>query len=634
MPFMKLADNRPKYCALVLTGPAIDPNEEMQTVKTTAPQWKTVFTVLVLSIAVITIVSLPHTKEALPGKAGVVITITALLWCTEAVPLMITALVPVILFPFAGVVSSKDLSAVYFNDISMLMLGTFLIAESVETSGLHKRIALGVLSLVGRSEALLMLGSMLVTWKLSMFISNTATTAMMLPIIGAIIESLRKIQADLGRRGTDFQMEEVLENEASEPSTEVMEEEGEDSNEGKERGVNIQDTAQFKWFCKGLILSIPYGASIGGIATLTGTPPNLVFKAAFETAFPNAPTIDFAKWISFSYPISLLVVLFGWHILVLMYAWRSYLDMILNIGRFFYKLITWGKEVGPETKETKKWRKVNSEIRIQYKALGNLRFPEIVILFLVACLVFLWLLRDPSGMVGWGARHLLDMVEFDHADKPSPYLSDAWIVILVGIMMFIIPRSNPLAGIWLWKPPPGKKFERSEKLLDMDIVMKKTPWDVLILLGGGYAIAHGCKESGLSEVLGKSFMFLKGQEPVVIALVVCIMVAILTEVASNTASTSLLMPILASMSQSLKLNPLYLMISGTIAASLAFCLPSATAPNALVFTFKEIRVIDMLRTGVIMNIASVLLVVLGVSTWSKGILGITDTFPDWAADGN
>ncbi|KAL5262736.1 hypothetical protein ACHWQZ_G008214 [Mnemiopsis leidyi] len=605
MPLIKFAGHRPVQYSLILIG------EEEHKVKTQVPQWKTVFTAVVVLVAVIIIASLENDQKK--ERAGVVIATTALLWCTEAMPLMITALMPAILFPFAGVLDTKEVSAVYWNYISMLMLGTFLMAESVEACGLHRRIALAILSLLGRSEALLMMGSILVAWKLSMFMSNTATTAMMLPIIGAIIDSLRSIQRDIDKKNGDIKMKEVQTNGSV---AEALPEE-------EEGAVEEADLPQFVWFCKGLILSIPYGASMGGIATLTGTPPNLVFKQNFEKFYANGPTVDFGKWMAFCYPISFLLVVVGWHVLVLMYARSSYVDMIFTIFRKIGNLVSPGTFPSEESDDQKKWRQVNSEIKKKYRALGPLRFPEIVLFCLVIVLVILWLLRDPAGMEGWSIAHGKSMVDgFTHHTPLHPYLKDAWIAILVGILLFNIPKENPLEGTFLWRSPPGKKFKRSEKLLTMDVVMKKTPWDVLVLLGGGYAIAEGCEKSGLSQWLGDSFGFLNGQNNVLVALVICLMVACLTEVASNTASTTLLMPVLAPMAKTLNVNPLFLMISGTVSASLAFCLPSATGPNALVFTFKEIRVIDMLRTGVIMNVLSVLVVVLGVSTWTLPILGI------------
>lgn len=598
-------------------------DEDQGRVKTLVPQFKTVLTLLVLFISIVTIAALEN--DNLKARAGVVIATTAILWCTEALPLMVTALMPAILFPFAGVMDTKEVCSKYFNYISMLMLGTFMMAESVEACGLHRRIALAILSLLGRSEALLMLGSMLVAWKLSMFMSNTATTAMMLPIIGAVIDSLRLIQRELDRKNVaaaGLPMGVISENgSVTDPIPDASEEED-------EKDLSKHDTPQFTWFCKGLILSIPYGASIGGIATLTGTPPNLVFKAFYDEYFPRGPSVDFGKWMAFCYPISLMVVLMGWHILVLMYARNSYLDLMKNLVRPLVNLVSPGSMSTEDSDETTKWKHVNTEIKKKYRLLGPLRFPEVVLFVLTIFLVLLWLFRDPAGMEGWAITHAKNMVPVTHGvgdtEKVHAYLKDAWIVILIGVFLFCIPTKNPLQGTLLWRAPEGMKFSRSKKLLTMQTVMEKTPWDVLLLLGGGYAIAAGCEKSGLSLWLGESFSFLKGQNQVLIALVICIMVAMLTEVASNTASTTLLMPILAPMSKTLRVNPLFLMASGTIAASLAFCLPSATGPNALVFSFKEIRVIDMLRTGVIMNIASILIVVLGVSTWTLSILGIAN----------
>jgi len=269
-----------------------------------------------------------------------------------------------------------------------------------------------------------------------------------------------------------------------------LEAEGAEEPEDTEQGVQA-DSEAFKWFCKGLILSIPYGASIGGIATLTGTPPNLVMKAYYEENFPDAPPLDFGKWLFFAFPLSLLLVLVGWTFLALVYARKS-----------LFSLVTLRPCLGDGIdEETKKWRHINKQIKVKYSELGSFRFPEVIMLILTLLLVLLWLTRAPAGITGWGQAHGMQFPKKEN-DKYHVYLDDAWVVVMLGLALFIIPKENPLQGTFLMKAAPGTKLKRIPRLLDMDTVMRKTPWDVLFILGGGYAIAAGCSASKLDQWLG------------------------------------------------------------------------------------------------------------------------------------
>ncbi|KAL5270158.1 hypothetical protein ACHWQZ_G001031 [Mnemiopsis leidyi] len=579
---------------------------------TAVPQWKTVFTLFVLFVTTVVSMNLPI--KAKEGRAACVILATAFLWMTEALPLMITALIPAIMFPLVGIMDTKEVCAKYFNYVSMLMMGTFLVAESVEACGLHRRIALKILSLLGRGEAMLMLGASLCTWILSMFMSNTATTAMMLPIVGSIVQSLREINESMGETLLTVKFDS---NDEGKDSTKV--------DIVRADGSRL-DTKQFKWFCKGLLLSVPYGASIGGIATLTGTPPNLVLKSIFEATFPGQKSVDYQTWFTVAFPLSLILIIAGWTFLCLVYARSSYWNLIT--GKFIWDKS--GNTYKGKNKEVQKWRHVNKTIRKEYRKLGGLRFPEVILILMVILLILLWLLRVLEGADGWAEVHAKTIGKMDGEGKYKVYLKDAWVVITLALFLFVIPTENPFRGSCKLKPDPGtEKFTRIKRLLDLETVLKKTPWDVLFILGGGYAIAAGCKDSGLSAWIGEQFSFLHNSPHVVIALVVSSFVAILTEFASNTASTTLLLPVLISLSQAIKVHPLYLMMTGTLSASLAFCLPSATGPNALVFAFKEIKVLDMIRTGLAMNAISVLITVAATSTWVYTMLDLNE-YPCWA----
>eukprot|EP00116_Pleurobrachia_bachei_P005205 sb/3465467/ len=349
-----------------------EPEGEVQVVEyTVLPRWKTVVTVTVLLVAVITGMSLPvetpiYRNPDLPGK-----------------PLAFSpddpCLLPALLFPFFGIMDTKEVCGKYFNYVSMLMLATLLIAESFERCGLHRRLALKILSVLGRGEALLMLGAMICTWLLSMFMSNTATTAMMLPIADAIIDSLREVTAR-----QDIQLSKVR----SSP----------DQDDQEAGQFSRKQEQEFKRFTKGLLLCVPYGASIGGIATLTGTPPNLVLQTIFEASFPNQPSIDYKTWLFMAFPLSAILLLVGWTILCLVYARTSWINLIT------LKLCC---DKSGENKEREKWNHINRTIQVEYKTLGSMRFTEIVLTLIVLLLVFLWLFMLPDQFPGWAQVPLL-----------------------------------------------------------------------------------------------------------------------------------------------------------------------------------------------------------------------------------
>eukprot|EP00116_Pleurobrachia_bachei_P005142 sb/3465404/ len=350
--------------------------------------------------------------------------------CFIHIPLMpLSGLLPALLFPFFGIMDTKEVCGKYFNYVSMLMLATLLIAESFERCGLHRRLALKILSVLGRGEALLMLGAMICTWLLSMFMSNTATTAMMLPIADAIIDSLREVTAR-----QDIQLSKV-----GSPDQDDQEVSGQFSREQEQ---------EFKRFTKGLLLCVPYGASIGGIATLTdwvsanrrvallntkqyclfryptghlavqglqqpllptnfnsGTPPNLVLQTIFEASFPSQPSIDYKTWLFMAFPLSAILLIVGWTVLCLVYARTSWINLITlklccdrsgslnDILRTIYPL--------GENKEREKWNHINRTIQVEYKTLGSMRFTEIVLTLIVLLLVFLWLFMLPDQFPGW-----------------------------------------------------------------------------------------------------------------------------------------------------------------------------------------------------------------------------------------
>ncbi|XP_055736235.1 Na(+)/citrate cotransporter-like [Salvelinus fontinalis] len=562
------------------------------------------------------------TKEA---ECAYVIILMAVYWCTEALPLAVTALLPAVLFPMFGIMQSKDVSLYckpdsigrclhvhtqmhrgpmshlsvcvfqvcmqYLKDTNMLFVGGLMVAVAVEHWNLHKRIALRVLLFVGVRPALLMLGFMGVTAFLSMWISNTATTAMMVPIVQAVLEQLNNY--------TETEMPVILSTEENpQPQDPTDSKQTKKQAEGHDplvEAIRRKEAADKKKMCKGMTLCVCYAASIGGTATLTGTGPNLVLKGQMNQLFPNnGDVINFASWFGFAFPNMILMLILAW-------LWLQFVFMGFNFKK------TWGCGAVKTEKEIA----VYNVIKEQHRQLGSMSFGELSVLGLFSCLVVLWFTRDPGFVAGW-ATYIFN------AD--AEYVTDATVAVFIAVLLFVLPSKPPQH-----QHPAGP----TPALLTWKVAQKKLPWSIVLLLGGGFALAKGSEESGLSMWMGDQMTPLHTIPPWAIAIILCLLIAIFTECTSNVATATLFLPVLASMSQSIGMNPLYVMVPCTLSASFAFMLPVATPPNAIVFSFGYLKVSDMARTGIVMNIIGILCITLAINSWGRAMFHL-DTFPTWA----
>ncbi|KAL8594480.1 hypothetical protein ACOMHN_024925 [Nucella lapillus] len=581
-------------------------------------------------------------------RCAYVVIVMAGLWLTEAIPIPATALLPIFMFPLCGVVPAKDIAKTYLNDTSLLFLGGLILAVAVEEWGLHKRLALGVLRIVGSDPKFVMLGLMLPTWFLSMWISNTATASMMIPIANAVGYQMGSVREENEDDPTfkDTNAPKVQQSKAK-PSAPVAEKytyldpDGDSPNQVQlenamysrpelravvdngQEAVNMEtyppdqtvpvsaspankvnasedqpevdraQSPQLALLCKGLSLCIAYGCNIGGIATLTGTPPNLVFKGQadifFNKRYENLSMeevgsgITFANWMGMALPMSAIVLLLGWILLMVMFL----------RGRICQK-------ISPAQKEG-----VRKVVMNEWKALGPMTMAEIEVLVLFVIVAVLWISRDPKESPGWGSLFL------------KGYASDATVVMLVSALLFLLPAKVP--RVFCLRREEHQHDPYYVPLLTWEQVHRKLPWGVIVLLGGGFALAFASEKSGLSMWLGDQLTQLKSLEPWTLNLILCLVVAMATEITSNTATSTLLMPIMAQISINVGVNPLYLMASTAMATSFAFMLPVATPPNAIVFSYGHLKVIDMAFVGVFMNIIAVLILTLAVNTWGAAI---------------
>ncbi|MEH6407198.1 MAG: SLC13 family permease [Leeuwenhoekiella sp.] len=428
----------------------------------------------------------------------------AVWWTTEVIPIAATALLPILLFPLTGALSLAETTSSYGHKYIFLFVGGFIIAIAIEKWNLHRRIALNIISLIGTSVNRIILGFMVATAFLSMWISNTATTVMMLPIAMAIVTQLK-----------------------DNPITKANE--------------NLV-------FGKGLMLAIAYAASIGGIATLIGTPPNLVLAGVLEESY--GVEITFLQWMKFGLPISILLLIICWYYLT-HYAFAGKGDMRMP------KSFPGGKK----------------EVKRLLNELGIISREEKIILSIFSLAAFCWMFRT----------YLLQPF--------LPAIDDTIIAIFFAIILFIIPA----------------KKDKQGRLLNWEEAVK-LPWGILLLYGGGLALASGFSETGLAHWIGEQLITIQNISLLLLVLILVAAVNFLTEITSNLATTAMLLPVIVPVALIFDVHPYILMVGVTVSASCAFMLPVATPPNAIVFGSGYLRIPDMVRTGVWLNIISIILI--------------------------
>ena len=506
----------------------------------------------------------------------------AIWWISEAIPIAATALMPLVLFPAMGIMRGRhtevsrkvefgdtalsgglapgDLSislhnvvTQYMSWVTFLLLGGFLVAIAVQKWNLHKRIALNILRIMGNRLDTLVLGFMLAASLLSMWLSNTATTMMLLPIALSVV--LFREEFHEARGASD-----------------------------------VPPHPRERNFSFALLLGLAYAASIGGMATLTGTPPNAILIAQFEQLYPNAPPISFASWSMMAMPFSFLFLGCAWFLLT----------------RLIFPLPPTGQFSGGDL------------ILRQHRELGPMGPEEKRVLAVFTTLVILWFTRKKhlfgSDIDVFGWSHYLDLflARFD-ISAIGPMLDDGTVAIAMALLLFALPAKSTHG-----------------RLLDTDD-LNKIPWGVLILFGGGLALAKGFGVSGLSSWAAQQFeVLLHGSSSLVVVMSTVGFITTLTELTSNTATTSTAIPIMASLAQGINVHPLLLLIPTALAASCAFMLPISTPPNAIVYGSRRVPIIKMIIAGVWLDILSVAILTTLVFSLGDWVFGLLGAFPDWA----
>jgi sodium-dependent dicarboxylate transporter 2/3/5 len=486
---------------------------------------------LITGIAAFIIILLlpePTGMSAQAKGAAAVVVLMSIWWMSEAIPVYITAFLPLVLFPPMRILSPADTAANYGHNYALMFLAVFFLAKAIETQNLHKRIALTIINVFGTSRKKIVLSMMIATAFVSMWIANVTTAFMMLPIALAIVA---KEEEEVGEKKSNF--------------------------------------------APALMLGIAYSASIGGLATLIGSPTNMIFVGIFDKLFPEAPAITFFTWLKIGVPIVIIFIPVFWYFIVWHLKVKGNLSNNLTV------------------------------IKEELDALGSPTTGERRVLYIAILTVLCWVFKDDLdfdsfSIPGWTT--LLNLQDHIH---------DSTIAMGSALLLFILP-ANKERRLITWK-------EASQ-----------IPWGVVMIVGGGYAMAASFESTGLADWLGEQLSFISDYPFFIILVVVIAFVLMFTEFNSNTASANILLPVLASMALAAEVNPLLIMIPATIACSCAFMMPAATGPNTVVLASERLTVIQMIKCGFWLNIITLVLLTMMLYFIIIPWLDLEMALPAWA----
>ncbi|XP_062121761.1 LOW QUALITY PROTEIN: protein I'm not dead yet 2-like [Drosophila sulfurigaster albostrigata] len=508
-------------------------------------------------------------------KCIYLIVVMAIYWITECLPLYVTSLFPIIFLPLFGILSSERTCSLFFTNTLVMFIGGLVLALAIEYSNLHKRIALGTILLVGCSPRRLHFGLIIVTSFLSMWISNSACTAMMCPIVKAILNEM----------------------EAQKIFTVYMTQEEEPVEEGEPRHPSKISMAFY--------FGTAYASSIGGVGTLIGTGTNLTFKGIYETRFPDSKEeIDFPIFMAYAVPITVVV-----NVLML------YISLQLTHMALFRPNSKTGQEVKAATANKDL---LHSVVKENYKALGKMTCHEVQVASVFALMVVLLFTVKPGFMTGWGEALDLQAVE------------SSAIVFFSVVILFALPTQYTFFKYCCGSAPfTGRAMDAC---LSWTFIHNNMPWGLCFLIGGGFALAEGSKVSGMAKMLGESMSFIQAFPRDVVIGVTIVMGIACTAFSSNVAVCNILTPVFCEMALAVKIHPLLLTLPATLAMSFAYHLPVSTPPNAIISGYGNIKTKYMAVAGILPTLWGIILPWVNAVTWGMVVFPESKSFPDWAKD--
>nr|VZI38474.1 unnamed protein product [Spirometra erinaceieuropaei] len=547
------------------------------------------------------------------AKGAYALLLMAGYWITECIPIYVTALLPIVMAPLMGLLSSNNTCIEYMRDSNMLFIGGAFLAVATEHRNLHRRIGVAVMQIMGGDPRMLMLGLMLPTWFLSMWMSNAAATIMMLTIVEALVSRLEAVKpAETDEEvGLTTAKEHKIQDgngqdaawitgdlQSSESVRTGVQSEGQNNTTVETKGKHNEELRKL---AAGLSLGIAFSSSCGGMGTVIGTPTNVVFYGMVTDKYGSSTSLSFGTWAAYAVPVSILCLFFTWLILCLLF---------IGPKKFF-------RRRGADRARDEAFKAILED---EKRSLGPVKWAEGTCMAVLAFVVLLWISREP-GAPGWSKI----MPKVLRNGKLAPLVTDTQPAILGTVLFMVLPAYNPFAK----KKRDGTAADPKESVLPWKVAQSRCPWGVLILIGGGFALSKMCSVSGLSTVVGENLIALKSLPVIALIYVITIIGSAITTFVANAATATVLLPIMFQLAETIHVHPFSLGLPVTIAASLAFILPAATPANAIVFGKGRVRMNEMILSGFLVCLAGQLITVFCTATYAIPLFDL-NTYPAWA----
>lgn len=537
--------------------------------KIPVPRWKKALKPVLATATPLVLLPIPLSIGTDAAWVAFVTLWMGIYYVVEPVPLSVTSLLPIVLLPFLGILSTEEVASFYLNNTGLLFMASLMIATAIESSDLHERLAFKCLLTVGTSEGRVLLGLMSITVFMSMWMPNTAVATIMGPMAIALAAKM------------------VVPSYHQVPTNECFKQNGDAGGDHFEVGIGADPSGALikknhDLLKKILLLSIAYSSNIGGTGSIIGSSTNILFKGIIDELFPHSTELTSATWMLYNVPPMIVCTAIGW-----IYLW-----LVIRISR--------RKAHCLEAKND-----IRREIQQQYKRLGSVSFAEYTVLIILAAVILVLFFYKPHFMTGWG-----DLIKYGSKIKSSsPALA-------ICFLLFVLPKDP-------------RNLHCSEPLVSFKDFSTKMPWGIVILFGGCLSIAEASQRSGLSAIVINTLNGLRDLPSGLVLVLLCFSGCFLTEVVSTYVVTGILTPIISELAVATRVHPLYFLMPVKACCLFAFMLPIATGANAILCDMGRLRTIDMMKMGFVMNVACVLVQLAAIHTIGPLVFDLY-RFPSWA----
>ncbi|XP_037513653.1 solute carrier family 13 member 2 isoform X2 [Rhipicephalus sanguineus] len=537
--------------------------------KIPVPRWKKALKPVLATATPLVLLPIPLSIGTDAAWVAFVTLWMGIYYVVEPVPLSVTSLLPIVLLPFLGILSTEEVASFYLNNTGLLFMASLMIATAIESSDLHERLAFKCLLTVGTSEGRVLLGLMSITVFMSMWMPNTAVATIMGPMAIALAAKM------------------VMPSYHQVPTNECFKQNGDAGGDHFEVGIGADPSGALikknhDLLKKILLLSIAYSSNIGGTGSIIGSSTNILFKGIIDELFPHSTELTSATWMLYNVPPMIVCTAIGW-----IYLW-----CVIRISR--------RKAHCLEAKND-----IRREIQQQYQRLGSVSFAEYTVLIILAAVILVLFFYKPHFMTGWG-----DLIKYGNKIKSSsPALA-------ICFLLFVLPKDP-------------RNLHCSEPLVSFKDFSTKMPWGIVILFGGCLSIAEASQRSGLSAIVINTLNGLRDLPPGLVLVLLCFSGCFLTEVVSTYVVTGILTPIISELAVATRVHPLYFLMPVKACCLFAFMLPIATGANAILCDMGRLRTVDMMKMGFVMNVACVLVQLAAIHTIGPLVFDLY-RFPSWA----